>query len=359
MTTPRPNVTSPKELRRLLAEYNVQPSKRLGQSFLIDANVVSKILAAADIRPQDRVFEVGPGAGALTTALTTRAREVVALELDRRLVELLTTVLGDAPNVRIVQGNILKTDLRALLGGGVTPLGGAGASAAEVKPAAFAAETAAPPEGILRVPIHSRFSRSRPLDGGPWKLLANLPYSIIGPAIARLLENRAMFPLMVLMAQREVAERLAAAPTTKQYGVLSLLVQAHMAVENVGHVSRTCFYPQPQVDSTLVRLAARDESAIEEALETTFVGVVRAVFRQRRKTMLNALTVAAELELTREEASRALDEAGIDPGRRPGALSAEEFAALARAIGRAKRGADWGDTRSFAVAQDDSQPFVG
>jgi len=142
-----------------------------------------------------------------------------------------------------------------------------------------------------------------------------------------------MFPLMVLMVQREVAERLAAPPGTKQYGVLSVLAQAHMAVENVSQVSRTCFYPQPQVDSTLVRLTARG-SVVEERLESAFASVVRAVFRQRRKTMLNALTAAAELELTREDASRALDEAGIDPGRRPGALSAEEFAALARALKR-------------------------
>jgi len=286
MSTPRPNVTSPKELRRLLAHYNVQPSKRLGQSFLADANVVRKILAAAAIGPGDRVFEVGPGAGALTTALAQTAAEVLALELDRRLVELLTTALRDAPNVRIIQGDILKADLRALLG------------------------------------------------DGQWKLLANLPYSIVGPAIARLMAHRRLFSLMVLMVQREMAERLAASPGTKQYGVLSVLVQAHMRVDMVGQVSRSCFYPQPQVDSTLVRLAARRQSAFEDDLEATFISVVRAVFRQRRKTIQNALAVAAEQNLTREDAARLLAEAGVDAGRRPASLAPEEFATVARALQR-------------------------
>jgi len=295
MSHPRPNLTSPKDLRRLLAEYNVRPSKRLGQSFLIDANVVAKILAAAEIAPADRAFEVGPGAGALTAALGDRVSEVVALELDRRLVDLLNATLGAKPNVRIVQGDILKTDLRVLL------------------------------------------------DARRWKLLANLPYSIVGPAIARLLEHRAMFPLMVLMVQREVAERLAAPPGTRQYGVLSILAQAHMQVESIGQVSRTCFYPQPQVDSSLVRLTARPTSVVEEGLESAFVSVVRAVFRQRRKTMLNALSVAAELGLTREDAERRLNEAGISPGLRPGALSPAQFAALARAVAEAKPGTDRGE----------------
>jgi 16S rRNA (adenine1518-N6/adenine1519-N6)-dimethyltransferase len=283
MITPRPNLTSPKELRELLQRYDVRPSKRLGQSFLIDANIVAIIADAAQVGPDDRVFEVGPGAGALTTALAEHAGRVVALELDRRLVDLLTATLGDAPNVRIVQGNILRTDLRSLLG------------------------------------------------GGPWKLLANLPYSITGPALARFMEERSMFPLMVLMLQREVADRLTAAPGTKQYGVLSILVQAHMQVEVVKQVSRSCFYPQPEVDSTVLRLSARAKSAVEDELEPLFVAVVRAVFRQRRKTMLNALAVAAELNLTREDAARVLAQAEVDPGRRPGSLSPEEFAAVARA----------------------------
>jgi len=284
MTTPRPNVTSPKELRELLRRYDVRPSRRLGQSFLVDANIATMIVDAAKVGSEDRVFEVGPGAGALTATLAERAGEVVALELDRRLVDLLTATLGDAPNVRITQGDILKTDLRSLLG------------------------------------------------DGPWKLLANLPYSITGPAIARLLKHRAGFPLMVLMVQREVADRLTAPPGTKQYGVLSILVRAHMQVEVVKQVSRSCFYPPPEVDSTVLRLTMMAESVVEDELESLFVSVVRAVFRQRRKTMHNALAVAEELRLTREDAGLILDEAGIERGRRPGSLSPEDFAAVARAM---------------------------
>ena len=284
MSPTRPNVTSPRELRRLLDEYGVRPSKRLGQSFLIDANVVAKILAAAEVAPEDRVFEVGPGAGALTAALADRAGEVVALELDRRLVDLLSATLGGTANVRIVQGDILKADLGTLLG------------------------------------------------GGRWKLLANLPYSIVGPAIARLVQQRAMFPLMVLMVQREMAERLAAPPGTREYGVLSVLVQAQAEIAVVGQVAYTCFYPPPQVDSTLVRLTMRAEGAAAAGLESAFVSLVRAAFRQRRKTLLNALTAAAELGLTREQARQALDRAGVDPGRRPGSLAPGEFAALTRVL---------------------------
>ncbi|UCH35442.1 MAG: 16S rRNA (adenine(1518)-N(6)/adenine(1519)-N(6))-dimethyltransferase RsmA [Armatimonadota bacterium] len=277
-------MTSPTELRRLLAKYDVRPSKRLGQSFLIDGNIVAKTLAAAAVGAEDRVFEVGPGAGALTAALADAAGEVVALELDRRLVELLDATIGAAPNVRIAQGDILKVDVRDLLG------------------------------------------------GGTWKLLANLPYSIVGPTVAKLVAHRKMFPLMVLMVQREVAERLTARPGTRQYGTLSVLAQAHMTVGAAAQVGRGCFYPQPEVDSTLVRLNVREDPVVEKGLEDTFTTVVRAVFRQRRKTLLNALTAAEELGLTREDGGRVIAEAGIDSGLRPGVLSPAEFAALARVL---------------------------
>jgi 16S rRNA (adenine1518-N6/adenine1519-N6)-dimethyltransferase len=284
MDSTRPNVTSPTELRRLLAEYGIRPAKRLGQSFLIDANIVAKILAAAGVGSGDSVFEVGPGAGALTVALARNAGRVVALEIDGRFVDLLENLLGGAPNVSIVRGDILKADLPALLG------------------------------------------------DGSWKVLANLPYSVVGPAIARLLQHRRMFPLMLLMVQREVAQRLAAAPGGRDYGVLSVLAQAYMRAEVVGQVGRTCFYPQPRVDSTLVRLTRRDEPAIAVDLEPAFTAVVRAAFRQRRKTLLNALVGAAELALTRERAQHALAAAGIESRRRPESLSPAEFAALARAL---------------------------
>lgn len=284
MATARPKVTVPSELRRLLAEYGIRPSKRLGQSFLVDANIVANILAAADIGGDDKVFEVGPGAGALTVALAERAGTVVALELDRRLVGLLRGRLGEARNVRIEQGDILKVDLRALLGGGI------------------------------------------------WKLVANLPYSVIGPAIARLTQQRPMFSLMVLMVQREVAQRLAAPPGGRQYGVLSVLVQAQMRVEMIARVGRTCFYPQPQVDSSLVRLTPLDKPAVAADIEPVFAGVVRAVFRQRRKMLANSLAGAAELGLGRDAAKHALAAAGIEGARRAESLSIEEFTRLARAV---------------------------
>ena len=289
MDSTRPNVTSPTELRRLLAEYGIRPAKRLGQSFLVDANIVAKILAAAGVGGGDSVFEVGPGAGALTVALARNAGRVVALEIDGRFVDLLENLLGGAPNVSIVRGDILKADLPALLG------------------------------------------------DGSWKVLANLPYSVVGPAIARLLEHRRMFPLMLLMVQREVAQRLAAAPGGRDCGVLSVLAQAYMRVEMVGQIGHRCFYPQPRVDSTLVRLTRRDEPAIAADLEPAFTAVVRAAFRQRRKTVLNALVGAAELALTRAQAQHALDAAGIESRRRPESLSPAEFAALARAVAGASQ----------------------
>lgn len=280
----RPNVTSPRELRRLLAEYGIRPSKRLGQSFLTDANIVANILAAAQVGREDRVFEVGSGAGALTVALAETAGEVVTLELDRRLVELLEGVVGGVANVRIVHGDILRADLPGLLG------------------------------------------------EGPWKVLANLPYSIVGPAVVRLVENRALFSLMLLMVQWEVAERLAAPPGGRQYGSLSVLVQANSEVEVVGQVARTCFYPRPRVDSALVRLRALGEQVVEAKREVVFAALVRAAFRQRRKMLLNSLVGARELRLTRQQARRALCEANVAPERRPESLSPAEFAALARAV---------------------------
>jgi 16S rRNA (adenine1518-N6/adenine1519-N6)-dimethyltransferase len=283
----RANVTSPSELRRLLANYGVRPAKRLGQSFLVDANVVAKILAAAAIGGDDSVFEVGAGAGALTVALAASARRVVALEIDRRLVELLDEVLGDAPNVSVVQGDILAVDVEALLG------------------------------------------------GGSWKLLANLPYSVVGPAIARLMQHAGRFSLMALMVQREVAQRCVAAPGSRQYGALSVMVQARARVTIAGQIARTCFYPQPRVDSTLVRLEPREQCLVAVHLEPAFRALVRGVFRQRRKMMLNALAGASELELTRQQARQVLEAAGIEAERRPESLSAEDFAALARALSAA------------------------
>ncbi len=279
-----PRLTSPSVLRALLARHGLEPSQALGQHFLVDSNVLNRILAAAGLGPADPVLEIGPGLGTLTRALADAAGRVVAVELDRRLGPVLAETLAGRTNVELVLGDVLRVDLEKLLQPG--------------RPA--------------------------------WVVVANLPYGVTGPVLGRLVEGTLPIRRAVLMVQLEVARRMAAAAGTPAYGALSVAVQYRARVEVVARVSPRAFYPPPEVTSAICRLDWWDRPPVAVPPGQLFA-VVRAAFGQRRKTLANSL--AAGLGLPKPAVEAALRQAGIDPGLRGERLDLEAFARVAEVLG--------------------------
>jgi len=288
---PPPDPTSATQLRALFRRHGFRPRRSLGQTFLVDANIVRKIVSAAAISPGDSVLEVGPGAGAVTQHLLRAAGRVAAIEIDRVLVEVLKETVGESAEV--ICADVL----------------------------------AAPLEELLDQP-----------PGRPWKVVANLPYSITGPAILRLLEARGWISDMIVMVQAEVAERLAAPPGSRKRGWLTVVTEIGCETNLIGRVSRNCFWPRPGVDSAILRLAVRRPPLVAADRENVLHDVVKAAFATRRKTVLNALSHAVNLELSKEAARTLLESCGVQPDLRAEALSAQDFLRLAEAVGTTPEG---------------------
>jgi 16S rRNA (adenine1518-N6/adenine1519-N6)-dimethyltransferase len=278
---------APSAIAEMSRQYGFRAAKSLGQNFLADKNVVDRIIEGAGITEDDCVIEVGPGMGVLTAAAAEKARRVVAVEFDRRLMPLLAEALAEYGNVRVVNGDILKIDLRGLL----------------------------LPEETER---------------GRVKIIGNLPYYITSPVIMRFLEEGPQAESMTFMMQREVADRIRAGAGGGDYGALTVAVRYHCETSLVAHVSREVFVPKPRVDSSVLRFGIRPEKAVAPQSEEMFFAVVKAGFGQRRKTLLNALTGLDGRG--REEIGRALAEAGVDAARRAETLELSEFAAVADAV---------------------------
>ena len=277
-------LTSPAVLRQLLDEYGLAPHKQLGQNFLCDSNAIARIADASGVTERDAVLEIGPGLGTLTQQLAMRARKVVAVEIDSGLIPVLHRTLGEFDNVEIVHGDFLKCDLTAL---------------------------------------HNK------LGGGEFRVAANLPYYITTPIIMGLLESGLPVSTMSFLIQKEVAQRMAAQPSSKSYGSLSIAVQYYTDVELVLHVSPGCFVPAPAVESVVIRLTRRPPKvAVRD--EKLFFRLTRCAFAMRRKTLAN--NMAAGLGLTRSQAEDCLEKAGLRRDIRGEALTIEQFAALADAI---------------------------
>lgn len=277
----QPTIASREVTRYILKTFNIHMSKKLGQNFLIDADIVRGIVDAADIRPGERVLEIGPGIGTLTQGLAEAGAEVTAVELDKKLPAVLAKTLDGYENVRIVQGDILKVNIPEIMG------------------------------------------------SEPFKVAANLPYYITTPIIMTLLERRLPISRLVTMVQKEVADRMVAEPGTKAYGALSVAVQYYTQPHVELDVPPRSFIPAPEVDSVVIVCDVREEPPVTVADEKLFFRVVRAAFGQRRKTLSNALKGAGfDKELIRT----ALPAAGIDGTRRGETLSLTEFAAIATAF---------------------------
>lgn len=285
-------LTRPTRVAELLREYGLHPRKRFGQNFLVDENVLTKIVEAADLSPEDVVLEVGPGLGTLTRALAAHAGRVVAVELDRDLLRVLeTATVADLPNVRTVAGDILELPLEELL----------------------------------------------PADAPAYKVVANLPYYITSPVILKFLTSRRPWARLVFMVQREVAERLNAGPGTKAYGSLTVTLHFFAEVTIAARVPRTAFFPPPEVDSAVVVLTPRPEPLPPGPERDAFFAVVRAAFGQRRKTLANALAGGG---FRPPVIQAALSAAGVDGRRRGETLSLSEFVALAHCLAAQKLSPD-------------------
>lgn len=285
-------LTSPSTVRDIIKAHGFRVRKALGQNFLMDANIIEKIAQAADLNKDDLAFEIGPGLGALTRRLARGAGQVIAVEIDPNLQPILNETLADLPNAEVVQADALKVNFDQL--------------AAEKTQGQFGP------------------------GGKAYKLVANLPYYITTPLLLHLITSGFNLELLVVMIQKEVADRLQANPGGKDYGSLSVLMQYYTVPEIVSKVPKTVFYPAPEVDSAVIRLTRRATPPVQLKDESTFFKVVRAAFGQRRKTLINALTGSG---LTSKEIwLAALNEAGIDPARRGETLSIEEFAALANRV---------------------------
>lgn len=282
-----PQLASPTVVRALLLEAGIRPRKRWGQNFLIDGNILDRVVKTAELSPTSRVLEIGSGLGSLTRKLAEQAERVLTVELDRGLCKLLRArVLPELENVHLLEEDFLKLDLEAAL--------------------------------------------AEHLGEPPYVAVANLPYSISSPAIVRLLRLEPPMERIVLMLQREVCDRLTAQPGDRAYGSPSVFAQLRAEVKRIAPVSRHCFYPEPEVDSTIVRFIPRREPLFPDVDLAYLEIVVRGAFGKRRKTLRNSLSNAVELSWNRSRATQVLEQAGVDPTRRAETLTLAEFAAIAR-----------------------------
>ena len=276
--------------KAVLERHGFTFKKSFGQNFLTDTNILQKIVDTAEIDDQVNVIEIGPGIGALTEFLAERAAQVMAFEIDHRLVPILADTLRDFDNVTVVNEDILKVDLAQ----------------------------------------HIQNFKNPEL---PIKVVANLPYYITTPILMHLIESGIPFSEFVVMMQKEVADRISAKPNTKAYGSLSIAVQYYMTAKVAFIVPRTVFVPAPNVDSAILKMVRRPEPAVAVEDEKFFFKVSKASFTHRRKTLWNNLTgYFGKTEEVKDKLTKALDQAGLSPSVRGEALGLEEFASLADAL---------------------------
>ncbi len=276
---------SPKYVKEILNRHGFRFSKSLGQNFLTDGNIVRNICQAGEVTKEDCILEIGPGLGTLTEELALNAKKVVAVELDESLLPVLEETLKRYNNIEVVHGDILKVDVNRLI--------------------------------------------DEKLGGGPIKVIANLPYYVTTPIIAKLIEEDLNIETITVMVQKEVAERIVASPGNKQYGSLSVFINFYTSPEIVMEVPRTVFMPQPNVNSAVVKLKLKKE--LPEVDKKLFFKVVRSAFGKRRKTILNSLS-SGELDLEKEDIKKVLERANISSKKRAEDLKIEDFVKISKIL---------------------------
>lgn len=273
------------QLKDVFDRYGFRPLKRLGENYLVDGNIAGKILKEAAAGPGDTVLEVGPGLGALTEGLAASGAMVFAVEKDRKAFGALGELIGQRfSNLTLVHGDILKFNL---------------------------------------APIAAR---------GKLKLVSNLPYYITTPIIEYIIENRSFIRSALITVQREVANRLLALPGTKDYSSISCYMRYYTAPAYIHTIKRTAFYPEPEVDSSLVRIDILDRPSVAVSDEALFFKIVRGAFNQRRKSIINSLSREAALSMPKDRLSAILKRAGVEPSARPERLGLAEFARVANVL---------------------------
>lgn len=283
-----PNLGIPQNTIEILQTYNFRTQKKYGQNFLIDTGVLNRIVDAAEITGEDCVLEIGPGIGTMTQYLAERAGAVVAVEIDKNLIPILEDTLSEYDNVTLINEDILKVDINKIV--------------------------------------------EEKNGGRPVKVVANLPYYITTPIIMGLFESHVPLESITVMVQKEVADRMQVGPGTKDYGALSLAVQYYAKPEMVANVPPNCFIPRPNVGSAVIRLIRYEEPPVQVADEARLFALIRAAFNQRRKTLVNALSNAPKLGITKEQAAEALERLTLSSTIRGEALTLEQFALLAEEL---------------------------
>ncbi len=278
----------PQNTIEILQKHDFHFQKKYGQNFLIDTHVLEKIINAAEITEENFVLEIGPGIGTMTQYLCESAKKVVAVEVDQKLIPVLEETLSDYDNVTILNEDILKIDIAELV---------------------------------------KQYNRGKPI-----KVVANLPYYITTPIIMRLFESHVPLESVTVMVQKEVAERMQAAPGTKEYGALSLAIQYYAKAEVVANVPPNCFMPRPKVGSAVIRLTCHMKRPVEIKDEAFLFRLIRASFNQRRKTLTNGFENDAALKVTKDQAVWALEQMGLEPSIRGERLSLQEFAQLSNLL---------------------------
>ncbi len=286
---------APSTIQAIKERHNFQLSKSLGQNFITDKSVIEKIVEGSDVSENDLVIEIGPGIGVLTAEAAESAAKVVAIEIDKKLIPILAETLADYDNIRVVNQDILKTDINEII---------------EEERAA------------------GNFT-------GGVKIMGNLPYYITTPIIMAILEKGVEADSITIMMQKEVADRIKSEPGNKIYGAISVAVQYYCEVEQVASVPKEVFVPRPKVDSAVLKLSIRKERPVDLIDEKTFFACIKAGFGQRRKTLLNSLTGVNGLP--KDNIKEILENAGVDPARRAETLTIEEFAAIANGVAEISR----------------------
>ncbi len=279
---------NPKNTIEIIKKYEFIFQKKFGQNFLIDSHVVEKIVRSAALTKEDCVLEIGPGIGTMTQYLAEAAKQVIAVEIDKNLIPILSETLKAYDNITIIHEDILKVDIQELV---------------------------------------CKYN-----EGKPMKVVANLPYYITTPIIMNLLEGQMPVSSITVMVQKEVADRMQAGPGTKDYGALSLAVQYYAKPEIIANVPPNCFMPRPKVGSAVICLTRHTICPVKVEEEELLFRIIRASFNQRRKTLVNAVGNTAGIEISKEEIKQILIESGLSATVRGEALTLEEFAELSNRL---------------------------
>lgn len=284
----RPVLGIPQNTIDILQKYNFSFQKKFGQNFLIDTHVLDKIIRAADINKEDMVLEIGPGIGTMTQFLAEAAGKVAAVEIDKNLIPILNDTLAGYENVRIINDDVLKLDIRGLI--------------------------------------------AEENEGKPIKVVANLPYYITTPIIMGLFEEHVPVESITVMVQKEVADRMQTGPGNKDYGALSLAVQYYAKPYIVANVPPNCFMPRPKVGSAVIRLTCHERPPVAVEDERLMFDIIRASFNQRRKTLANGLNNSDKIAFPKEVIMDAIEQLGKGASVRGESLTLEEFARLSNAL---------------------------